>query len=172
MDKTALPIRRGSIPHVVSRRSLLKRLGAILAPGTVLDYAQTPTVVTPSRRYGMMDAMEEHGQWASSPLWAQDIHKAMGAQVTALAVGTASGIDRAEIATELALQQVELVANPPDGAVVIVCCAPGPQTFRETYHAYLHVRDRLPLDAYCVYSPLASDMSPDKVTVNVALGWY
>lgn len=156
---------------VINRRGVLK-LSLGLAAVHALDVREHRGggMGGPSA-HGLMDAFEEYGQWASSHCWARDIHQSMGAKFLRFVSHTARGLDAACVATKRALQGVNLLTSPPTGAVVIVCGANGAQNLRDAYAAYRVVRDQLPLDSYCAYSPLLADMPPGEATVNVAFGW-
>jgi len=154
---------------VINRRGVLK-LALGLAAVHALGEHRGCGMEGPSA-HGLMDAFDEHGQWASSHGWARDIHQTMGAKLLRFVRHTARGPDAACVATERALQGVDLLASPPTGAVVIVCSAEGAENLRRAYDAYRLVRDQLPLDSYCAYSPLLADIPPGEATVNVAFGW-
>jgi hypothetical protein len=156
----------------VTRRRALEFLGAAFTPGITLgDLPQQSEALTGALQYGLIDALEEHSQWATGRSWADDIHRSMRASVTVLARGTASGNDGAAAATGLALQRLVLSAHPPDGAVVVVYGRPGALRLRDAHSAYQMVRSNLRPDAYCAYSPLLEEVPDDRITAEVTLGW-
>jgi hypothetical protein len=157
----------------VTRRRALEFLGGAFTPGITLgNLPQQSEALTGSLQYGLIDALEEHGQWATGRSWADDIHRSMRASVTAVARGTASGNDGAATATGLALQRLVSSARPPDGAVVVVYGRPGALRLRDAHSAYQMVRSSLRPDAYCAYSPLFEDGPDDRITAEVTLGWH
>lgn len=156
----------------ITRRCALGFLGGTLTPAIAL--ASSPRqnqALTSFRQYWLIDALEEHGQWATGPSWARDIHQSMGANVTVVARGAASGNDSAATATKLALQGLVSSQLPPDGAVVVVYGRPGAVRLRDAHCAYRIVRSGLRPDDYCAYSPLFDRASDDHMTVVVTLGW-
>lgn len=157
---------------LLTRRDLLKKLPlAMVAVNSTGERRARGVRVPDPSDYGLMDALEEHGQWASSVLWAYDIHRTMGGRVVRLLRQFARGPDAIPPATSLAMQRFHPCSKPPSGAVVIVCSAPGPQHIRCAHTAYTLVRDHLPLNAYCAYSPLVLDLAFSEVVVLVALAW-
>ena len=156
---------------VTRRRALVLLAGALTTRATLGNPPWQNEALATSLKHGLIDALEEHGQWATGLSWADDIHKSMGAKVTVVARETTSGNDSAATATELALQRLILRRHPPDGAVVVVCGRPGVLRLRDAHGAYQMARSSLPPDAYCAYSPLFEEGPDDNMTAKVTLGW-
>lgn len=155
-----------------TRRRALEFLGGTLAPCIALGNPPPPSeALFSSLPCRLIDALEERGQWATGLSWANDIHQSMGAKVTVVARGTASGHDSAAAATELALQRLILNEPPPDGAVVVVYGRPGELRLRDVHGAYQVVRKSIQPGAYCAYSPLFEEGPDDHVLAEVTLGW-
>lgn len=100
---------------LVTRRRALRVIGGAIASLPVLSNSPQ---LDGSLQYALIDALEEHGQWADSFFWSGDIHKSMGAEVTVFARGVASGADSAAVATMRALVKLETHKHPSAGAVV------------------------------------------------------
>lgn len=162
---------RGFIP-TATRRDVLKLVGCVLTTTITPASARRQSGAAQGVRRGLIEALEQHGSCARSLSWAHDLHESMGAREICASRYTASGDNSVETATRLALSWFDLAAKPPDGAVVVVCSASGPECLRGAHTAYRLVRHRLPIAAYCAYSHLERGMPRDSVTVHVALGWY
>ncbi len=160
----------GAKISVTRRRALVLLAGALMTHATLGNPRQNGVLAT-SLNYGLMDALEEHGQWAADLSWADDIHQSIGAKVTVVARGIASGNDSAATATGLALQGLIQSEYPPDGAVVVVYGRPGVLRLRDAHSAYRMVRSSLRPGAYCAYSPLFEERLGDHITAEVTLGW-
>ena len=119
----------------------------------------------------VIEALEAHGQWATNPLWAFNIHSALGSRSVTFGYAEASGPQRVQQATQLALEQVQQHAIRASGAVLVVMAQPGVTLLREAKQALNQVRDALPLDTYGVFSPLASDEYGQEIGVSLSLGW-
>lgn len=118
----------------VTRRRALEFLGGTFTAGiTLRNPPQQSEALTSSLQYGLIDALEEHGQWAKGLSWADDIHQSMGAEVRVVARETASGHDSAATATGMALQRLVLSEHPSDGAVVVVYGKPGVLRLRDAH---------------------------------------
>lgn len=161
----------GAKISVTRRGALVLLSGALMTHATLGNPRQNEALAT-SLNYGLMDALEEHGQWAAGLSWADDIHQSMGAKVTVVARGTALGHDSAATATGLALQRLDLSGHPPDGAVVVVYGKPGVLRLRDAHSAYQMVRSSLRSGAYCAYSPLFEERPDAHMTAEVTLGWH
>jgi hypothetical protein len=156
---------------ITRRRVLASLAGAFRARIALGNLPQQNEPLTSSLQYGLIDALDEHGQWAAGPSWAKDIHQSMGADVTVFARATMSGDDSVATATGFALQRLVLSEHRPDGAIVVVCGRPGALRLRDAYSAYRMVRSNLRPDAYCAYSPLSVERQDDHITAEVTLGW-
>lgn len=156
----------------VTRRRALGFIGATLTTGiTPGNPPQQSETLATFLNYGLIDALEEHGQWAAGLNWARGIHQSIGANVTLVARASASGQGNAKIATRLALQRLVVSEYPPDGAVVVVYGRPGVLQLRDAHSAYRMIRSSLRPGAYCAYSPLFDEGPGDQITAEVTLGW-
>jgi hypothetical protein len=156
----------------VTRRRALEFLGGTFTTGITLgNLPQHNEALASSRQYGLIDALEKHGQWAMGLSWADNIHQSMGAKVRMVARETASDHVSAAAVMVLALQRLILSEHPPDGAVVVVYGRPGTLRLRDAHSAYQMVRHSLRPDSYCAYSPLFEERPDDRITAEVTLGW-
>lgn len=157
---------------LVHKMFITRRRALALLPGAFTPHFAWSNPSPPNREYGLLDALEEHGQWALGFSWADDIHRSMGAGLTARAQATASSNDGAAIAAGRALQQLfTLSSHPPDGAVVVVHGRSGILRMRDVHGAYRLVRGSLPSNAYCAYSPLPGECTDNCITTEISLGW-
>lgn len=153
---------------LTTRRRALEVFGGVIASLPMLSH---PPQKDGTLQYALIDALEEHGQWADNFFWSGDIHKSMGAEVTVFARGVASGEDGAAVATMRALLKLEAHEHPPVGAVVVLSGAPGVLRLSDARVAYRMVRSGLPSAAYCAYSPLYDECAEDRITAEIAVGW-
>lgn len=160
-----------SVTSVTRRRAIKFLAGTLttsIAQGNPLSRTKALTSAPP---YGLIDALEEHGQWATCFTWAEDVHRSMGAEVRVVARKTVLDIDSAATALGLALQRLILSDFPPDGAVVVIYGNPGVLRLRDAHSAYQMVRSSLRPDAYCAYSPFFEKRAENHITAEVTLGW-
>lgn len=120
----------------------------------------------------LLEALEQHGQWACDGTWASAIHRSMGALFTVAGTKEVSGTDFAEAATDLISRMVTIRGRAPDGATVVVTGPHGALGVRDAHDARQAVLRHFPLIPYCACSPRFECEGQEVLTVEVALGWW
>jgi hypothetical protein len=79
MAQSSCSTPRGPLPE----GALLSSSAGTFTPGITLgNLPQHNEALASSRQYGLIDALEKHGQWAMGLSWADNIHQSMRAKVT------------------------------------------------------------------------------------------
>lgn len=154
----------------INRRRILTLAGTPLLSAVRIPAAETVGTHT-DRRRSVIEALEVHGQWATCPRWAHDVHWTLGACGLTSGYAEALGSRRIQTATELSLGSVAQDLSRARGAVVILVAQPYSTLLQDAKKASNQVRDMLPLDAYCVFSPLTTAAFGQEIGVSITLGW-
>lgn len=156
------------LPGGVTRRRLLSLAALPLLPTALTVRGSLEGNAHPLNVIG---ALEAHGQWATSPAWALDIHSSLGCRSVSLGYGEARGANRVERATQRALATLDQNLTRAVGVVVLLLARQSSTLLLDAKTALNEARDVLPLSVYQVFSPLASAEHSEEIGVLISLGW-
>jgi hypothetical protein len=161
---------RSAMSIGIKRRRVLALAGMSVLAGKCSAAAATVDADT-DRGRSVIEALELHGQWAPNPGWAREVHWTLGARSVISGYAEASGLSRIQTATQLSLASVAQDLPRARGAVVILMAQPYSTLLQDAKRASNEVRDMLPLDTYCVFSPLTGAAYGQEIGISLTLGW-